>query len=168
MKKLFKIGLVGLMVGGILSACGTGTKGYELVQNNEIQSQSVSAEEEEIEGPDFSSYQVEATEYTDLKVYIEELKNYWQDGSEYKTQYGEMAEWTLANGAVHYINYFEDDIEKMGLTNDFKELQIVAYELKSLDDDGKEGSDSYKELNVKFTTKLNEIYTKMLEDKIPQ
>ena len=72
-----------------------------------------------------------------------------------------MSEWTLANGAVHYINYFEDDIKKMGLTNDFRELQIMAYELKSLDDERKEGSNSYKELKVKFTTKLNEIYSKM-------
>lgn len=162
MNKLLKIALVGLMAGGILSACGTETKVSETekIQDKEIQSQYGSAEEE-LEGPDLSSYQIEHTEYTDLKVYLEELKNNWQDGSEYKTQYGEMSEWTLANGAVHYINYFEDDIKKMGLTNDLRELQIMAYELKSLDDDGKKGSDSYKELKEKFTTKLNEIYSKM-------
>ena len=172
MKKFIKIGFIVLIAGGIMTGCGTNIESDALkeVKNAE---QSKAVEEEQplivdgIEIPDLSTsnYQLHASEYEDLNAFMEQSIEDWKDGSEYKTKQDEGdAEDNLAISAIHYINYFEEEIDKLGLTEDFKELQIIAYKVdyNFTFNINKEGFEMQQETFVKeFTIKLNEIYSKM-------
>lgn len=89
----------------------------------------------------------------------------WKDGSVYKSKQDEgHAEDNLAISAIHYINYFGEEIDKLGLTKDFKELQIKAYKVdyNFTFNLNKEGFEKQQETFVKeFMIKLDEIYLKM-------
>ena len=172
MKKFIKIGFIMLIAGGIITGCGTKIESNDLkeVKNAEQLIVETKAVEEQqplivdgIEIPDLSVYQIQATEYTDLKFFIENSIENWSDDSDYKSgQSIEDAEWTLANAALHYINYFQEDIDKMGLTKDFKELQIIAYKITKNDFNYRNGDEERNEdFIAEYKTKLNEIYSKM-------
>ncbi|MEK4488023.1 hypothetical protein MHH81_21165 [Psychrobacillus sp. FSL H8-0484] len=73
------------------------------------------------------------------------------------------AESELAYIALHYINYFGEEIDKLELTEDFKELQIITYKINYnfTFNIQNEGFEKQQETFItEFTTKLNEIYCK--------
>lgn len=104
------------------------TRGVELlIDAIELARLPFKAEKYEI---DLTQYKIEATEYTDLGEYVEDIFVNWQEGSEYESITDmETARNMLANAALHYVNYFENDIEDHGLTKEFRELQMTAYEI---------------------------------------
>jgi len=73
-------------------------------------------------------YKVEHSEYTSLKSFVTDISGNWKDGSKYR-EVGETADDTLADATVVYVNYFEDEIKDIGLTEDFDELQLLAFDI---------------------------------------
>lgn len=173
MSKILCVGLIAVL---LLSGCNEQEKDTSKESDNLEQTHAVKDKQNDankvtpltvdgIEIPDLSTYQLHASEYEDLNAFMEQSIEDWKDGSEYKTKQDEGdAEDNLAISAIHYINYFEEEIDKLGLTEDFKELQIIAYKVdyNFTFNINKEGYENQQETFVKeFTTKLNEIYSKM-------
>lgn len=117
---------------------------------------------------DLTQYQIERTEYNDLGNFIEDTFANWQEGSEYQSNTNvDDARWTLANAALHYVNYFEDDIEVLGLTKEFRELQMTAYEItahnkaRTSSDDKVQYQNEHELLYNEFENQLNHILKKL-------
>ena len=142
------------------------TRGVELlIDAIELARLPFKAEKYEI---DLTKYKIEATEYTDLVRYIDETFDNWQEGSDYQSNTDvETARNTLANAALHYVNYFEDDIEDFGLTKEFRELQMTAYEItahnkaRTSSDDKVEYQNEHELLYIEFENQLNHILEKL-------
>ncbi|MFE4522009.1 hypothetical protein ACFRCQ_07600 [Cytobacillus firmus] len=115
--------------------------------------------ESEVDGrPLFAldSFQVQASEYSSLDSFVQDIAANWAEGSEYRSyQDDSTAEFTLANSTLHYINYFEDEIKAKGMTKEFEELQLIAYDIHNTDVEAEQS-----ELADKFEDKLNAIVSK--------
>ncbi len=104
------------------------------------------------------SFEVEKTEFASLVDYVNYSAGLLESDSEYLSyQSKETAVDTLANAALHYVNYFEDEIAERGMTEDFEEWQRIAYEMRMNDKEGK----STIELRDEFEAKLNELSAKL-------
>lgn len=175
MSKILCIGLIAVL---ILSGCNeqeidTSKESDNLEQTHAVKDKQTDSNKvtpltvDGIEIPDLSTsnYQLHASEYEDLNSFMEHSIEDWKDGSEYKSKQDEgHAEDNLAISAIHYINYFGEEIDKLGLTKDFKELQIKAYKVdyNFTFNLNKEGFEKQQETFVKeFMIKLDEIYLKM-------
>jgi len=109
-------------------------------------------EEPEMTIKDFN---VTVSEYSTVEDFVNDIANNLEEGSEYRKTYG-LADFTLANAAVHYVNYFEHEIDDMGLNEDFEEWQLIAYDVVL--NENKEDGETYKE---KFKNKTEEILSKL-------
>lgn len=104
------------------------------------------------------SFEVEKTEFSTVESMVEDFTNSLKPDSEYLSyQSKETAVYTLANAALHYVNYFEEDIAELGLTEDFEEWQRIAYEIRVNEKEGK----STIEFRDQFESKLNELSAKL-------
>lgn len=107
---------------------------------------------------DFDQYQVEKTEYTDLVTYVKDTANNLKDGSEYLSyQSKDTAVMTLANAALHYVNYFEDEIKAKGMTEEFEALQRLAFEVGQENARVGDGGESFQTKAKEFEQSVNKI-----------
>lgn len=171
MKKKLSLVLGSLIVLGSLFVGYTLTMADENLsgQQKDVKNKSKLIQEnipEKIEGKDgrslysIKSYQVERTEFTELEDFVQNQFKNWQQNSELslKMEQGDKV-YTLANSALAYINYFEKDIEDKRMTEEFKNWQLTAYEIKN--NFGIANSEAkLEELAQKYELQLNQIYTK--------
>lgn len=78
---------------------------------------------------------VEKTEFFTLDEFVQFTIEAFEPDSEYRfNQEPQSADWTLANATMHYINYFEAEIEERGKKEEFDNLQVLAYYVVKNDD----------------------------------
>lgn len=106
-----------------------------------------------------ASYQIEKTEFSSLESYVEDLASSLQPGSEYlSSQTKETAVFQLAYAGLRYVNYFAEEIEQVGMTEEFKSFQRLAYDLLETHAYGTE--DEFKQLANEFEEKINQLAEK--------
>ena len=117
---------------------------------------------EENEKPTYeiNSYQIEKTEYATLGSFVKDIKDCFAEDSEYRSiQDDTSAESALANSVLHYVNYFESDIEKAGLTEAFDAWQQTAHEILKVH--GTEAASNHEELAKTFENQMNSILSNL-------
>lgn len=155
-----------ILLGGVLLLTGCGTDENDAkASTHEIgegieNDQSIYVENAEVvenseDEVDLTSWKVEHTEYTSLERFMTDTSKNWKEGSEYQ-EVNYSAESTIANATIAYVNYFKHEIEDMGLTEDFNEFQMIAYELVQSNEEG-----DYEELVKSYEEKMNNILSKM-------
>ncbi len=99
------------------------------------------------------SFQLEKTEFGSLENYMKTNVEELQPNSEYLSyQSKESALYTKANAALHYVNYFENEIAYKGLTDEFKEWQLIAFHVVTERDNEK-----LEKLMNEFESKLYDL-----------
>lgn len=110
------------------------------------------------EYPPIEAFQIEKTEFTDLSTYVQDTYESYQEFSTYKENFdNESAQSTLITAAISYINYFQEAIEKKGMTEEFKEWQSIAYEFNKGERSEKIDASKQAELKKRFEEKMEEI-----------
>lgn len=109
---------------------------------------------------DIESYTVEKTEFKTVEEFVKHTAESWAEDSEYRSfQSDEDAETQLAFSVLSYVNYFENEIEEMGMTKVFEEWQRIAYDMWN--NHGTKAQQNNKDLALQFEKKMNEILTKL-------
>ena len=99
---------------------------------------------------------MEHPEYTSLDNFINDLAKNWEKDSDYRSVfYADEAELTMAKASIAYVNFFQPEIEELGLNEDFYELQLIANDILLKFDLGED----YAEERAKFTSHLNKIHS---------
>lgn len=143
-----------LVVGGVLLTGCAGddepkATGIAKAANVDEQLKEVVGEKTLLE--ELKKEKVSATEYATLEDFMNDMVKNWQEGSEYRKIH-QSAEYTLAYATIPYINYFETEISERGLSEDFDELQLLAYEVV----------ENESETNVKkFEDKMKLVHDKV-------
>jgi hypothetical protein len=109
--------------------------------------------------PPMEAFQIERTEFTDLSTYVHDTYESYQEFSVYKENFDiESAQSTLITATISYINYFQEAIEKKGMTEEFKEWQSIAYEFNKEGYYGEKiDASKQAELKKRFEEKMEEI-----------
>ncbi|MFT4413215.1 hypothetical protein ACLM5H_05065 [Fredinandcohnia humi] len=162
--KKFYLFVVAIVASVIVAGCSLVTESDENSSEKittEEHKQEVKQEEsiqEESEEPNLKSYQVDKSEYTSLEMFVKDISKNWADDSEYRSyQDDSTAEFTLANSVLHYVNYFEKEIEEVNMTEEFNEWQQIAYEMVQSSGTQEE---EFERLSKEFEEKMNEINSK--------
>ncbi|TYS68826.1 hypothetical protein FZC76_07765 [Sutcliffiella horikoshii] len=116
----------------------------------------------EDENPNLSmeDFTVTKTEFTELETFVNYYYDIWQPNSEYRSyQDDATANFTIANGVLHYVNYFKDEIVEKGMTEEFKAFQTTAYEIMK-NDGNPDKEEEVAKLYEKLGEQLTEIHSK--------
>lgn len=99
--------------------------------------------------------------YDSIETYIKELSDNWAHDSGFReNQMDYPAEMQLAEYSLYEIAYFENEIEEMGMTEQFEDLRQTAFEMVKNDyDDG--DTELHDELADKYEASLNVIIEEM-------
>lgn len=111
---------------------------------------------EEVKDPEEAFY----SEYSSMKAFVEESVEDLKEGSEYRERHAH-AEQFIANATITYIGYFHEEIEELGMTEDFEELKTDAAELIEKVGTGGEELEGYEQKYEEFENKLNDVLSKM-------
>ncbi|MFS0864689.1 hypothetical protein [Fredinandcohnia sp. 179-A 10B2 NHS] len=109
--------------------------------------------------PKSEMYQISVTEYATLEVYLKETYRHLQPNSEYCKTFANQTECVshIAFASIGYINYFEEAIAKLGMSEEFDELQKIAFDLNMKFFDGEDISEFSNEFGKKFELIYNQI-----------
>lgn len=109
--------------------------------------------------PKSAMYQISKTEYATLEVYLKNTYQHLQPNSEYCKTFANQTECVshIAFASISYINYFEEAIAKVGMSEEFDELQKIAFDLNMKFFDGEDISELSNEFGKKFELIYNQI-----------
>ncbi|PIC94577.1 hypothetical protein CSV69_16020 [Sporosarcina sp. P26b] len=100
------------------------------------------------------------SEYSSVKSFVESSVNHMKEGSDYREKFAH-AEQFLAESTITYIGYFHEEIEELGMTEDFEELKTAAAELIEKFGTGGEHLEGYETKYMEFENKMKDVYSKM-------
>ena len=161
-----------VILGLLLASCGTDeekTKQVDLpmqqvepAQDNESKVEvmerapMVNEFNEEIDDPE----EAFLSEFSSVKSFVESSVNDMKEGSDYRERFAH-AEQFLAESTITYIGYFHEEIEELGMTEDFKELKTAAAELIEKFGTSGEHLEGYETKYMEFENKMKDVYSKM-------
>ncbi|MCG7344459.1 hypothetical protein MHZ92_09960 [Sporosarcina sp. ACRSL] len=145
--KKFSVSIGSIVVCGLLLSGCDGESAVDL--------KAIEAEAKANEITDkFGKNIVEHPEYTSLDNFINDLAKNWEKDSDYRSvYYADEAELTMAKASIAYVNFFQPEIEELGLNEDFYELQLIANDILLKFDLGED----YAEERAKFTNQIDLI-----------
>ncbi len=100
------------------------------------------------------------SEYSSIKSFVESTVNDMKEGSDYREKFAH-AEQFLAESTITYIGYFHEEIEELGMTEDFEELKTAAAELIEKFGTSGEHLEGYETKYMEFENKMNDVYSKI-------
>lgn len=100
------------------------------------------------------------SEYSSVKSFVESSVNHMKEGSDYREKFAH-AEQFLAESTITYIGYFHEEIEELGMTEDFEELKTAAAELIEKFGTSGEHLEGYETKYMEFENKMKDISSKM-------
>ncbi|ARF13602.1 hypothetical protein SporoS204_05155 [Sporosarcina ureae] len=100
------------------------------------------------------------SEYSSIKNFVEDSVNSMKEGSDYREKFAH-AEQFLAESTITYIGYFHEEIEELGMTEDFEELKTAAAEVVGKFGANGEHLEGYETKYIEFENKMKDIYSKM-------
>lgn len=161
-----------VILGLLLASCGTDeekTKQVDLpmqqvepAQDNESKVEvmerapMVNEFNEEIDDPE----EAFLSEFSSVKSFVESSVNDMKEGSDYRERFAH-AEQFLAESTITYIGYFHEEIEELGMTEDFEELKTAAAELIEKFGTSGEHLEGYETKYMEFENKMKDVYSKM-------
>ncbi|WP_143565400.1 hypothetical protein [Sporosarcina sp. P34] len=161
-----------VILGLLLSGCGTDdekTKQVDSpVQNVEPAQDNESKVEVMERAPMVNEFNEETddleeaffSEYSSIKNFVEDSVNSMKEGSDYREKFAH-AEQFLAESTITYIGYFHEEIEELGMTEDFEELKTAAAEVVGKFGANGEHLEGYETKYIEFENKMKDIYSKM-------
>ena len=100
------------------------------------------------------------SEYPSVKNFVESSVNSMKDGSDYREKFAH-AEQFLAEATITYVGYFHEEIEELGMTEDFEELKTAAAELIEKFGASGEHLEGYETKYIKFENKMKDVNSKI-------
>lgn len=98
-------------------------------------------------------YYLELPEYKDIKEYTNHMPIYWKEQQssfpDDKSQRSLSEAWA-AMSTIKHINWFEEEIKELGLTEVFNEWQLVSYEFMKIDSGSPSSFEKHDELAVEY------------------
>lgn len=161
-----------VILGLLLASCGTDdeeTKQDDLPMQQVEPAQDNESKVEVMERPPMVNESNEETEdleeaffseFSSVKSFVESSVNDMKEGSDYRERFAH-AEQFLAESTITYIGYFHEQIEELGMTEDFEELKTAAAELIEKFGTSGEHLEGYETKYMEFENKMKDIYSKM-------
>lgn len=171
--KKMKVALGSFVVGGLLLAgCVTDDEATEPVDASVQEVQPIQDNEPQAEGmeraPMVNEFNEETddrdeaffSEFSSIKDFVISSVDDLEEGSDYRNSFAH-AEHFLAEATITYIGYFHEEIDELGMTEDFEELKKDAAELVGKFGTSGEYLEGYDAAYTKFENKMKEVASKL-------
>lgn len=144
----------------LLSSCSTADEESKEVPTINQQEQVQTEPEPEVEFRDDTSTNESSSfmlsEYSSFKAFMKSIKEDVAEGSDYRQRHDTIVH--LTSAVYSYSEYFEYEINEMGLQQDFVELNDIG---KLVEQSSHAGSAYYDQYVDEFINKVNEIAPKV-------
>lgn len=160
------------VAGVVLASCGTDDETTEPVDPpvQEIEpTQDDASQAKEMERPPKVNEFNEETddldeafhsEYASIKDFVISSVTGLEEGSDYRNRFAH-AEQFIAEATITYTGYFHEEIEELGMTEDFEELKTAAAELVGKFGPSGEHLEGYDTKYTEFENKMKDVAAKL-------